>query len=500
MTIGVIIPTRGNRPVFLHQAKCLLASQTLKPQHVDIVDHPAEGDVIDVAQRYKIGFEKLFAKGCDLVICWEDDDWYAPIYIEIMVNKWILYGKPDLFGIGSTIYYHLISQRYLELCHPNRASMFSTAVTKKVLDLDISKSNEYLDDFLWVKMRGKITARTYLIPKSNKPICIGMKHGSTLVAGGAHEPDSKYYTKHDFNYDLLRPILGPDFNFYSKTLFALGYTKNSLRVRKLTSECVYGSVNPPTKISENATEANVKNSFRLPKPGLRVRNDQKHGYNSSVNLVSGSVNTHSKEEKTKLDIYSENSDNGGVMKVNQFLTIITRCFKRPNGLSKNQSSIAELSDQDFEQIFITDSEGVGLAEANKSFGFVNDLIEGKYVFLLDDDDFITNPEMISELKKISDEYDPDVIFFRMTIKNNQNGNYYPTTELCWGNKPIIARIGGSCFVVKSEVYKKFIHHFAKPRCGDFYFIEAVFNSGAKVYWHDVKMCETGKVSRGKPEV
>lgn len=180
-----------------------------------------------------------------------------------------------------------------------------------------------------------------------------------------------------------------------------------------------------------------------------------------------------------------------------FLTIITRKYKRPIGLSKNLESINSLIDKDFEQVFIEDNIGIGMLEANMSFQKINP--SGKYVFLLDDDDFITNPNMIGLLKSVYRSHNPDVIFFRMTIKNNMNNNYYPTDELCWGNKPIIARIGGSCFVVKREIYNKFIHHFAHARCGDFYFIDAVFNSGASVYWLDVKMCETGKVSRGRAE-
>lgn len=187
---------------------------------------------------------------------------------------------------------------------------------------------------------------------------------------------------------------------------------------------------------------------------------------------------------------------------NPFLSIITRVYKRPVGLSQNLASIHRLKDKDIEQIFIHDNVGVGMFEANKSFGNneVRSLIDGEYVYLLDDDDFIVNPGMIGELKKIAKEHTPDVIFFRMIIKLGQiPGDLYPTNDLCWGVKPVIARIGGSCFVVKKEIYLKHIHEFAKPRCGDFYFINAVFESGAKCYWHDKVQAETGKVSRGKPE-
>lgn len=187
---------------------------------------------------------------------------------------------------------------------------------------------------------------------------------------------------------------------------------------------------------------------------------------------------------------------------NPFLSIITRVYKRPIGLSKNLESIESLNDKDIEQIFIEDKIGVGMLEANRFFSYekVKNVICGEYVFLLDDDDFIVNQNFVSMLKfVVANENNPDVIFFRMTIKNNMNNNLYPTDELCWGNRPIIARIGGSCFVVKKEIYLKFIHNFAHQRCGDFYFINSVFESGATCYWLDYLMCETGKVSRGKAE-
>lgn len=211
---------------------------------------------------------------------------------------------------------------------------------------------------------------------------------------------------------------------------------------------------------------------------------------------------------------------------NPFLTIITRKYKRPIGFNKQQESLATLIDKDYEQIFIEDNVGYGLHEANKSFALpeVTSLIKGQYVFLLDDDDFITEPDFIGLLKdslhawKNKSGHEPATIFFRMTIKNKMNNEYYPTAQT-WEKPPQIAHIGGSCFVVRRDAFVKNIHHFGKPRCGDFYFIDAVYNDinnrievtgdagkmnvsyvmGPNAYWLNHKMCETGKVSRGKPE-
>lgn len=184
-----------------------------------------------------------------------------------------------------------------------------------------------------------------------------------------------------------------------------------------------------------------------------------------------------------------------------FLTIITRCYKRPVGISKNQESVHSLEYKDIEQIFIRDNEGVGMLEANRSFSYpeVLEEIKGDYVFLLDDDDFIVNPKMVEILKSVvTTQESPDIIFFRMNIIGGPNGDLYPTPET-WGVGPKIAHIGGSCFVVRADIYKKHIHNFAHVRCGDFQFLDAIWKTDPTVYWYDSVMCETGRIGRGRPE-
>ena len=181
-----------------------------------------------------------------------------------------------------------------------------------------------------------------------------------------------------------------------------------------------------------------------------------------------------------------------------FLSIVTRKYKRPVGLNKNMQSVDDLKSNKWEQIFINDDIGKGVLEANKSFSKVKDIIKGKYVFLLDDDDFIVNENMISELEQIAQlNNNPDVICFKMLIKNKNNCDY-PTPDV-WGKEPKRGSIGGSCFVVSKEVYQRFIHKFGVYPMGDFNFINEVFKYDIKVYWHDKRMAETGKVSRGAAE-
>lgn len=408
--IGVLIPTRGDRKKFLNQAKKLLLNQTVKPNYIEIVDDAPVNNDVDITYRYRIGCERLFSKGCEIVLFWEDDDWYAPEYIETMVDEWKRARMPEIFGIGYSTYYHILGNKYMTIAHKGRASAMSTLVTKKVLSINWGADNyAYTDIVLWKELKGS----TF---HPQKPINLGIKHGMGLCGGGGHTLDFQHYNKTDFEKEYLKNIVGSDFDFYKNFNY----------------------------------------------------NDVMYKY-----------------DKIKL---SEDP----------FLSIVTRVYKRPVGIRKNKESIDALSDKSLEQIFIHDEVGFGMFEANKSFSNVKNMIDGKYVLLLDDDDFIVNKNMIEDLKKIAKEKNPDVIFFRMTIKNGMNNNHYPT-EHCWNNKPLIAHIGGTCFVVKKEIYNEFIHNFAHERCGDFHFINSVFNSGASVFWLDKLMCETGKVSRGAKE-
>lgn len=404
MKAGVLIITRGDRPRFVEHAKYLLSKQTRQPDVIEIVDDKPKSDKVDITYRYRIGCERLFNKGCDVILFWEDDDYYSPEYIGTMLTKWILNDKPKLMGLSTTVYYHAITNKYLRISHPGRASMMSTMISKEAQINWGDDNYAYTDMILWRQLKG-------VSVDVKNIIALGIKHGTGLCGGGGHQMDWSKYNEHDQSKEFLKSIVDQkSFEFY----------------------------------------CSLKYSFEVAE-------------------------------------YSKTP----------FLSIITRRYKRPLGFHANQESIKRLAEKDIEQVFITDNVGYGMDEANKSFSYVKEVIKGEYVFLLDDDDFIVNYGMVGELKLIAKERNPDVICFKMWIKN-KNNCHYPTSDV-WGKKPLAGSIGGSCFVVTKEIYKKFIHHFGKPRMGDFSFINEVYNSGASFHWYDKLMCETGKVSRGAAE-
>jgi hypothetical protein len=416
MTVGVCIPTKGERPHFLERAKLMLSRQTLKPDVIKIVDQKTEFNGVDIALRYRLGFRSLFGQGCDVVLCMEDDDWYSDDYVETMVNGWQEAGMPVLFGLETSIYYNIVARKYSLFSHPGRASMMSMAVTKDVLRHKFDYTYPYLDYKLWKNRT--FTKATF---SSDKTISVGIKHGFGTVGGAGHKTDWTKFTHSDMKYKALNKFTKEDSVFY--------------------------------KI-------------------MAVKDD----YDVTINKPHD----------------------------NPFLSVITRRHgdRRPEGFKRNQIAMNNLKGS-WEQILIKDKVGKGLYYANMSFMLASPFITGEYVYMIDDDDFINNQKMIPILQDIAERHNPDVIVFRMTIKNGAFNNHYPSPQ-CWKEKrPIQAHIGGSCFVVKRELWKQHIHHFGKPRFGDYFFLEALWRIVPKIktYWCDVLMAETGgKPSHGKTEI
>lgn len=412
--VGVLVPTRGNRSMFLHQAKKMIARQSVRPNFIEIVDDKPKSNAVDITWRYRTGCERLVAKGADVIVFWEDDDWYAKKYIETMVKKWAAHGKPTIFGIDSTVYYHLITNKFRKFEHPNRASMMSTMVTKDIINKKCWPDDDYAycDLHLWKELNGK----TF---QPETQINIGIKHGIGLVGGGGHQIDWERYNSHDHDMSWLL--------------------------------------------------------YRIPKID--------HPFYQSIAAM--------KHYDFKTKQYSSDP----------FVSIITRKHgdNRPKGFANNQQSIKAQTDQNFEQVFIIDNEGRGLAEANKSLAYVGNHIQGKYVVILDDDDFFVNDNFVKTMRSIHDRFDPDVIMIKMIILNGVNNNIYPTDRV-WKKTPIAGQIGMTCFVVKREVYMKHRLSFDRPRMGDFNFIDAVFADGRyKIHWHPHIQARTTRVGRGRTE-
>lgn len=207
ISIGVIVPTRSDRPGFLSNLVRMLEAQTMQYDYISVQDYKPESDQKDITQRYKRGYNHLNEINVDVIALMEDDDYYAPDYLETMVREWDAYGRPDIFGTNYTIYYHLKLKKYFTMNHPDRASAMNTLI-KPNLKINWPADNEpYTDMALWGQLKG-------MTIRPPRVISVGMKHNVGLCGGHNHN-DRLHRYKFDDDGFLASTLDKKSFEFYS---------------------------------------------------------------------------------------------------------------------------------------------------------------------------------------------------------------------------------------------------------------------------------------------
>lgn len=216
MKIGVLIPTRGDRPELLKHALKQMEQQTRKPDLIEIVDDAPLNKDKDITWRYRIGCERILRKEADAVFLIEDDDWYSNDFIERMLSAWEFAGHPEIFGIGETIYYHLGLKSYCLQSHSGRASAFCTMITKEGISKMKWPNDNY--PFTDIEFWKSISGKTFI---PGKTIAIGMKGHKTgsLFGGMGHNENTSMYKNNDHDLNWLKSKIDTDsFEFYKKYL------------------------------------------------------------------------------------------------------------------------------------------------------------------------------------------------------------------------------------------------------------------------------------------
>lgn len=190
MKIATITPTRGDRKDFLAQCRRMIHRQTLPPDEVIFVDFHSRDNEKDITLRYRRGIAEAIKRGCDIALFIEDDDWYHHEYIEWMVRMWESRGRPDLFGIEETYYYHLKLQNLWHSNHADRASAFSTLVNLKFTGMTWPADNDPFTD-LWIWREWKCRKATIKFDRE-KIYTIGVKHGMGLTGGSGHRNNIRW--------------------------------------------------------------------------------------------------------------------------------------------------------------------------------------------------------------------------------------------------------------------------------------------------------------------
>lgn len=182
------------------------------------------------------------------------------------------------------------------------------------------------------------------------------------------------------------------------------------------------------------------------------------------------------------------------MRKQPFLSVVTRCYKRPNQLVNNIASLLAQTDQDYEHIFLKDDIGMGLEWANGQFARHTDKVHGRYVLMLDDDDLLTEYNLVADLKRIT-KWNPELVICRFDC-----GEFgiLPTVEN-WEKTPELGGVGTSCLITRVDIWKDYIWSFESPRAGDFNFVSTLWPNLKDVVWFDLIIGRVQKNGYGNPE-
>ena len=176
-----------------------------------------------------------------------------------------------------------------------------------------------------------------------------------------------------------------------------------------------------------------------------------------------------------------------------FLSIVTRCYKRPEGLARNTASLARQTDRDFEQIFIIDEVGVGIPAANRSLANAEPV--GDYVLVLDDDDIISEPKAIEYLKEATAD-NPEIVIFKGDLEVL---GILPSVAV-WGKRPLKGQIAGCNFITRRDVWEKHVASYGADEAGDYEYIKALWWDKPAVVWLDRLLTATPNGRKwGAPE-
>ncbi len=182
------------------------------------------------------------------------------------------------------------------------------------------------------------------------------------------------------------------------------------------------------------------------------------------------------------------------------VTVITRHMQGRQRMTTHLRRSLEMQTYtEWQHHLITDPNpaGSGVAWANRQLASLPVTAVGDYIYVLDDDDYLTDPMLFAALASIREQHNPDLIFFKFRWPH---GHFLPgPTAEHWKAKPEMGHIGMPCFMVKRAVYLKHCAAFAVERYADYEFLKVVQNQGYSEFWYDRIVGQVGRVSHGSPD-
>lgn len=227
MLVSIITPTGGRQEVFSVLETCIRRQTYKGPLEWWVIDDFETPTICTLGQKY-IRANRLWAPGTnthrfnmeqvlphvkgDLILNCEDDDYFAPTYIETMLDH---LQHTEVVGIGNAKYYHVGVPGYKYLRNYVHAALSMTAFHVKHLPIlaeAVNSGEFYFDSYFWRKVMDKRIPFSIL---SNNTLSIGFK-GMPGRSGLTHSHREKKDYLYDTNHGKIREWLGDDFRMYEK--------------------------------------------------------------------------------------------------------------------------------------------------------------------------------------------------------------------------------------------------------------------------------------------
>jgi len=179
-----------------------------------------------------------------------------------------------------------------------------------------------------------------------------------------------------------------------------------------------------------------------------------------------------------------------------FVTLFTRCYKRPKALAVCNASVELQSVQDYQRVFIVDEIGRGLEWADAQFYERRHEALGRYVYMLDDDNILAHANVIEKWRWVTTLTGCEVMMFKAGYADL---GILPQDD-CWMQPPAHGRISPLNALVSRELFLKHIDKWRGAYVGDFEYLQAVMaDETASIVWLDDVMAYCQRRSYGKPE-
>lgn len=145
--------------------------------------------------------------------------------------------------------------------------------------------------------------------------------------------------------------------------------------------------------------------------------------------------------------------------------------------------------QDYEQIIIRDDVGIGVNKANILLRDRSG--EGDYIWIFDDDEYITNEYFVSILKAYAIKNEPEVMVIE-SLRGNE-GVVGSNPEMKLGN------IGFINVVCRKDIWERYKSNIGDCYAGDWPFIKSMIEGCVVFHKIEGLMLKAQRVSRGIAE-